>query len=83
MQSGTLAAALQEGWQAGGVFNVQLHLSKRVPLEGDELLAWQESHTAQVIEEEGSGDVAPELPTRCLCCPFITPALELGCHRGI
>lgn len=67
LQSGTLAGAVQQQGSGGGApFSVPMQLSKRVPLEGEELLAWQDSNRAQAIEEANGNDAAPpaELPTR-------------------
>ncbi|CAL8467688.1 g7226 [Coccomyxa elongata] len=64
--SGTLAGLLQHNLHSGQAFTVPLQLSKRVPLQGDELQAWQASQTAHVVDEDAMANQhAPvELPSR-------------------
>lgn len=66
VQADTVAGVLQQSMHPGQTLHLPLRLSRRVPLEGQELLAWQESQTAQVVEDEKieNGHAPPELPTR-------------------
>ncbi len=58
---------------SGQAFTVPLQLSKRVPLQGDELQAWQASQTAHVVDEDTMANQhAPaELPSRYSVFPAL------------
>lgn len=67
LQGDTLAGVLQQNMHSGQAFTVSMRLSKRVPLQGDELKAWVESQTAHVVDEEKTPNrhAPSELPSRC------------------
>lgn len=76
MQAGSLAADLQEHSMRGGSLSLQLPTSRRVPLEGAELAAYQEQKRKEemIVHAQPSqltSKASEPLPTRCVhsdCC---------------